>query len=327
MSAQARAPRTARPAVATHGDWRFPTPTQFQLDNGLQVDAFQLPGQHVIAADLTIGTPLDQELATVEGVATMVLRTSDEGTHNHPGAQLNEVLEGCGAVYGGSVGYQTTACTLDVPSTRLAQALPLLAEVVSQPQLAVIDVARHKELRLAQIQQATANGPALAARAMRQVEYDASLRRSRATGGGIQTVPQISAADAAMFHQQWWGAQNARLTIAGDLGPDITALIQDCFSGWQQASRTATAWTDPATRPIRRRVVHLVDRPGAVQVDLRISGIGLDRLDPGWPALQVAAVAMGGSFLSRLNRRLREELGYTYGISMGASPLRTSGRW
>jgi len=53
----------------------------------------------------------------------------------------------------------------------------------------------------------------------------------------------------------------------------------------------------------------------------------VDRHDPLWPALQVAGVAVGGSFLSRLNRIIREERGYTYGIHLSTLPQRNHGTW
>ena len=68
----------------------------------------------------------------------------------------------------------------------------------------------------------------------------------------------------------------------------------------------------------------LVDRPGAVQADVRLGGFGIDRLDPRWSAISVASYAMGGAFLSRLNAVLREK-GYTYGVRMNFGPLRTGG--
>jgi predicted Zn-dependent peptidase len=69
----------------------------------------------------------------------------------------------------------------------------------------------------------------------------------------------------------------------------------------------------------------LLDRPGAVQADVRLGGFGIDRLDPRWSAISVASYAMGGAFLSRLNAVLREEKGYTYGVRMNFGPLRTGG--
>ena len=71
----------------------------------------------------------------------------------------------------------------------------------------------------------------------------------------------------------------------------------------------------------------LIDRPGAVQADLRLGGFAPDRKDPRWADLTVASYAMGGAFLSRLNAVLREEKGYTYGVRLNFGPLRTGGSW
>jgi predicted Zn-dependent peptidase len=69
----------------------------------------------------------------------------------------------------------------------------------------------------------------------------------------------------------------------------------------------------------------LIDRPGAVQADIRLGGFGIDRGDPRWADLQVATHALGGAFLSRLNRVLREEKGFTYGVHLVNSPMRDGG--
>jgi len=57
-----------------------------------------------------------------------------------------------------------------------------------------------------------------------------------------------------------------------------------------------------------------VDRPGAVQTQLLIGRTGPDRHDPAWPALVLGAYCLGGTLTSRLDRVLREEKGYTYGV-------------
>jgi len=56
-----------------------------------------------------------------------------------------------------------------------------------------------------------------------------------------------------------------------------------------------------------------VDRPGSVQSELRVGLIGITRLDQRLYRANVMSALLGGVFWSRLNVRLREELGYTYG--------------
>ena len=56
-----------------------------------------------------------------------------------------------------------------------------------------------------------------------------------------------------------------------------------------------------------------MDRPESVQSELRVGHIGIDRYDPRYFSAIIMSTVLGGMFGARLNRRLREELGYTYG--------------
>jgi zinc protease len=68
-----------------------------------------------------------------------------------------------------------------------------------------------------------------------------------------------------------------------------------------------------------------VDRPGSVQSELRVGHLGIDRHDPRYFPAMVMAALLGGVFGSRLNLRLREELGYTYGARCSFDPRRAAG--
>lgn len=109
--------------------------------------------------------------------------------------------------------------------------------------------------------------------------------------------------------------------LAGDFTDDPLPVVRDAFEGW---SRTVT--TLSSERPLAAPPqVLLIDRPAAVQADVRLGGFGIDRTDPRWPALRLGAFVLGGGFLSRLNRVLREERGYTYGVQLSNTPARHGG--
>ena len=78
-------------------------------------------------------------------------------------------------------------------------------------------------------------------------------------------------------------------------------------------------------RPTGARRVVIVDRPGSVQSELRVGQIGINRSHPDYFAALVMATLLGGVFGSRLNMRLREELGYTYGAHASFDPRRSAG--
>jgi zinc protease len=66
-------------------------------------------------------------------------------------------------------------------------------------------------------------------------------------------------------------------------------------------------------------MVTLVDRKDAAQTTLRLGHPSVPRTHPDFGALQVLNSLLGGKFTSRINLKLREELGITYGANSSFS--------
>ncbi len=311
-----------RPDVTPPGRWQFGVPYRHWLDNGLQVVVCHRPGQHVASACLSLDIPLSAETEQVEGVATIVQRCLDEGTQAHPGPSFAEALEDIGASLEGSVGYSASQLFLDVPVPRLAEALQLLAEAVRSPELNSSEVERHCELRLAEIDQTLASSARSAQLAFRRACIPRRFRAARMAAGTKQTVSAITPQAVRDFHTRHYGPAGATLIITADVGAGVLAAVQDAFGDW------AITETPPAVHQIpTRRLPHrwLIDRPGAVQADIRLGTFAIDRTDPRWADLMVASHVVGGAFLSRLNKVLREERGFTYGVHLVSQPMRSGG--
>lgn len=311
-----------RPEVAPPPSWRFGHPAQSWLDNGMQVLLNSRPGQHVASVCLSLDTPLSGEPEHLEGVATITQRCLDEGTLAHPGARFAEALEAIGASIEGSVGYSASQLFLDVPTAHLAEALQLLAEAVITPELAADQVERHCELRLAEIEQTLASSARLAQQAFRTASIRPRYRASRLAGGNPTTVAAITPTAVAAYHQRTYRPDGATLIISGELDATVLRLVEAAFGGWDQPVATQPEHQAPTRRRLHR---WLIDRPGAVAADVRLGAFGIDRTDPRWADLQVAAHAVGGAFLSRLNKVLREERGFTYGVHLVNQPMRSGG--
>ena len=73
------------------------------------------------------------------------------------------------------------------------------------------------------------------------------------------------------------------------------------------------------------RVVRVIHRPGSVQTEIRVGHRGLPRRIPDFHAVSVMGAILGGLFNSRLNMKLREEKGYTYGAGAGFDMRRGAG--
>lgn len=322
MTAQPLDPSPPQPPVGPPRPWSFPTPERARLSNGITTLTYRLPGQHVVAAHLVLDLPLSAEQRDLEGVATICARVLDEGTRRHAGEEFAERMETEGAGFGVELSLAGTQAVLDVPTSRLDRALELFAEAVREPALADDDVHRHVTLRLAEIEQARANSAQTATHAFRSVVFDPASRASRMNGGEAATVAAVTPESVRDFHGRHYGPTGATLVLAGDFPGDPVELAERHLGGWTNDAQQRSEQLAPTAGP---RQLVLLDRPGAVQADLRLGGYSVDRQDPRWADITVASFAMGGAFLSRLNAVLREDLGYTYGVRMQFSPHRSAG--
>lgn len=310
-----------RPPVIPPRPWHFPVPRVDRLANGMDVQVFERTGQHLIAATLVLDQPLNCEPSGLDGVAAIVQRCLDEGTATHPGTSFAEHLEGLGAVLTGGTSHAAAHVSLEVPGTRFADALPLFAEALLEPSLDESDVRRHVDLRLAEIVQHRAHPSHRGGQAFREAVIAPEFRASRPTAGSADTVAGITTEAVRTHHATHYGPARATLILAGDFGADPMPLVHRAFGDWATPV-THVGHETPAAAAPRGLLIH---RPGAVQADVRLGTFGLDRRDAGWPALRLGAFVLGGGFLSRLNRVLREQRGYTYGVQLANTPARSGG--
>ncbi|MBA2380755.1 MAG: insulinase family protein, partial [Chloroflexi bacterium] len=124
------------------------------------------------------------------------------------------------------------------------------------------------------------------------------------------------------------GLDPARSTfvVGGDLsGIDLPAIAERLLGGWGSGYGAGQSGSIVAEGAVRERFVRIIHRPGSVQTEIRIGHVGLARRIPDFHALSVMGAILGGLFNSRLNAKLREEKGYTYGAGAGFDLRRAAG--
>jgi len=309
-----------KPQVQAAQPWRFPPVDEIALPNGFKVSKVNLPGQRVVTMTLLFDVPLTAEPHRTEGVAAIAMQACDEGTLPRPGAALVEALEGCGAVtQDAGAGLDGSTITIEAPASRLAQALPLLAEMVAEPAYDEADIQRLVESRLLAIATGLVSPPVQASKALR-ASLMPNHRIGRLLSGDSDTVAAITRDDVVAWHQRMAQPGHARLVLAGELPEDVNGLVHGAFGSWnpvQGSMPEAEPWPPAATGKVL-----IVDHPDAAQVSLRIGTVTPGRTSTDWPALQVANATVGAMFGSRLNRVLREERGLTYGAGSGLTSMR-----
>ena len=312
-----------RPEPGEATPWAFPAPTRSTLPNGLTVLRCDRPGQKLVAVELLLDAPLAAEPAGQDGVATILARAFSEGTETLSAEEFAAELERAGATLDAHADHTSLRLSLEVPASRLERGLTLLADAVRAPALPVAEIERVVANRLDEIVHELANPSRRAAFALYGDLFDAADRISRPRAGTADTVKGIDRDAVAAFYAAHVRPSTATAVIVGDFSAvDFDTVLAATLGDWTAGS-AAPSVADPVTADDRGRVI-IVDRPGSVQTQVLIGRIGPDRHDPAWAAQILGTYCLGGTLTSRLDRVLREEKGYTYGVRAFAQPLRSA---
>jgi zinc protease len=318
--------RTRPPEPGPVKPFDFPALTRARLDGeGSPELLFARHGDlPLVTAELVVEAGAAIEPAEQAGIAQLTAEALETGTETRDVDALAWELESLGVELATGVSWDAASVGVTVHADRLEPALALLAEIVRRPAFPESQVERLRDERLADILQRRKEPRALASDAANRFIYGTRVPYGRPLIGVESTVRALSAADLARFHQSRFRASGAALIITGAIDADrARSVAQEHFGDWRG---------EPAADPpfevvpgVAETTVFIVNRPGAVQSEIRLGHVGVDRHHPDYFPILVMNTILGGAFTSRLNMNLRERHGFTYGARSGFALRRRPG--
>jgi zinc protease len=317
-----------RPRVGAPRPYDFPAVRSHRLGSGLAILIADLPGRPLVSASVVVRGGASREPAELAGSTVLAARALSEGTERFDAIQLVEAAERLGASVHADAGWDALSVSVEVPADRLAPALDLVAEMLLRPTFPPSEVERLRDERLNDLLQAQADPRRRAEQAFADTIYATASPYHRPPGGTRDTVERLSAGDLRAAHEHNLDPREATLVVAGDLGgQDVVELAERLFGSWSGPAPKSAGVDETIndTAASEGRTVRVVHRPGSVQTEIRIGHRGLPRRIPDFHAVSVMSAILGGLFNSRLNMKLREEKGYTYGAGAGFDLRRGAG--
>jgi zinc protease len=314
---------TVRPIAGPPRPYRFPDFVRHELPNGLRVWLVPLPERELVSVQLLTDAGAASEEEERGGIASLTAQALVTGTERLDAAAFATTTESLGIEVHCDSSWDNARAGFVALGEHLDAGLSLLAEMVRTPRLDPGEFDRLKAERLNDILQARADPVRLAEESYLRQLYADGEPYGRLSAGRPETVEPLTVAEARAHHASRYAPNVAHLVISGAIDPDAAmATVERNLGDWSGSGPGHRTFT-PSARSGRRVVI--VDRPGSVQSELRVGHLGIDRHHPRYfPAIVMAAL-LGGVFGSRLNRRLREELGYTYGARCHFDPRRARG--
>jgi zinc protease len=315
-----------RPTPGMPRPYDFPEVQRSRLPNGLSLIVANLPGRPLVSAMLVLRNGAGDEPDGDAGATVLAARALTEGTERYDAIALVEASERLGASIHADAGWDAMTIGVDVPASRLEPALDLLAEVALHPTFPTAEVDRLRDERLNDLLQAEADPRRRADEAYSATIYTGGSPYRRPSGGTKDTVERLEPSHLRGAYERGLDPARATLIVGGDLaGIDVPSITERLFGAWGSSFGAGPTGHIVAEGAVRDRFVRVLHRPGAVQTEIRIGHIGLPRHIPDFHALSVMGAILGGLFNSRLNTKLREEKGYTYGAGAGFDLRRAAG--
>lgn len=317
------APNPLRPEPGAPRPYHFPAFDRRQLPNGLTVWTVQLPGSTLVNAHLLVDAGAAAEDEEQAGVAYLTAQILTTGTSRLDASAFAEATERLGIEVSSESSWDSARAAFQSLPEHLEEGFALLAEMVRQPRFDAGEFARLKAERLNDIMQSRADAGRLAEEMFLRHVFDASTPYRRLSAGSPESIGNLTLDDVRAHHTTHWQPGHAHLIVAGAADPDtVMRIAQMQLGDWDGAGPGHRTFE---SRGVDRRRVVIVDRPGSVQSELRIGHPGISRTSDRYFSALVMGAMLGGVFGSRLNRRLREELGYTYGARAGFDARRAAG--
>jgi len=307
-------PLDTMPQVAEVGDWTPPVPSTFTLSNGLPVWHLPQPGLPLVSVRLVVHGGSSSDGAGAHGLANLTDALLLHGAGEHDAVSFSAAAELLAIDLDVSTGSLTSTLGLDVHADRLDEGLDLLADMVLRPTFTDDELDRARELHLGEIAQLRDSARTLARVELRQRWFGAGHPLAHPTIGTAADLASIDRDAVVADWQARFQANRAGLVVSGDVDTEtLKSALEARLGGWSADGAAALTELPPAaglSTPTERILVHKAE---ATQSVLSVVLPGWVEGDPSVEPARLGTIALGGTFTSRLNRKLREEEGYTYG--------------
>ena len=316
LSAAQKPDRTTPPAIGPAPSLKLPAIQKRKLSNGLGVWIVEHHEVPLAQITLVVRSGSAADPIGKFGVGSLAAAMLDEGAGTRAALDLADALEFLGANLSTTSSFDYSAVRMSVPVSKLADALPLMADVALRPTFPASELDRLRTERLTALLQARDNPGALIQIAFPRIVYGPTHRYGTSANGLPPAIEALTVADLQAFYHAHYRPDNATLLVVGDVtAASIVPALEKAFGAWKAEGLAALVAEVPAAPQLKSRQVFIVDKPEAAQSQIRIGWVGVSRSTPDYAALQVLNTILGGSFTSRLNQNLREKNGYAYGAS------------
>jgi zinc protease len=250
------------------------------------------------------------------GLPNIVAQMLNDETQSFTAEQMNSALEKIGSTIDVSATNNATVFSVLSITKNLDETLALLKERLLHPKFTQEALDRIKTQDLQNIQIAKTQPANIASDVFTKLLYGKDNIRTFGLAGNEKTIPNITLADVNAYYADNFSPEITSVVVAGDINEaDIKSKLS-FLNNWKDKQVTIPE-PNPDRGTVENNTVYVINIPNAAQSQIRMGYLTGLNYDPTgtYYRLGIVNYILGGGFDSRLNMDLREEKGWTYGVS------------
>jgi zinc protease len=291
---------------------KIPNVATFTLANGIKLyllENHELPLVSGFALVRTGNLFDPPEKIGLAGMTGTVLRTG--GTKTKAGDELDVELENIAASVESSIGETNGRVSFSCLKENTDEVLGVFRDLVTAPEFRQEKIDLAKTQLRGEIARRNDSPDSIAGREFDELVYGKNTPYGWRTE--YATVDRIQRQDLVAFYQRYYFPANIMLAVQGDfVTAEMKARLEKLFGAWN--AQQAPVPPFPKVEAQRSGGVYLATKTDVTQTFFALGHLGGVLRDKDYPALEVMGDILGGGFSSRLFKRVRTQLGYTYNI-------------
>ena len=304
--------RTIQPEIQPLKNFHIQTPVRTTLPNGIPLTVINAGEQEVVRMDVLFSGGRWQQSQKLQALFTN--RMLREGTTKYTAATIAEKLDYYGSWLELSSSSEYAYITVYSLNKYLAKTLEVVESMIKEPQFPQKELQTILDTNIQQYLVNTSKVDFLAHRSLLK-----SLYGEQHPCGKIvmeEDYHTITPEVLREFYERYYHSGNCSIFLSGKVTDDIISRVTDIFGipfGQYQLQMPKSSF--PFAAIPEKRI--FTEREDAMQSAVKMGCTTITREHPDYPKLRVLMTLFGGYFGSRLMSNIREDKGYTYGISAG----------
>lgn len=304
--------RTIQPEIQPLKNFHIQTPVRTTLPNGIPLTVINVGEQEVVRMDVLFSGGRWQQSQKLQALFTN--RMLREGTTKYTAATIAEKLDYYGSWLELSSSSEYAYITVYSLNKYLAKTLEVVESMIKEPLFPQKELQTILDTNIQQYLVNTSKVDFLAHRSLLK-----SLYGEQHPCGKIvmeEDYHTITPEVLREFYEQHYHSGNCSIFLSGKVTDDIISRVTDIFGipfGQYQLQMPKLSF--PFAAIPEKRI--FTEREDAMQSAVKMGCTTITREHPDYPKLRVLMTLFGGYFGSRLMSNIREDKGYTYGISAG----------